>query len=90
MNQSKKWITVIILTKTPLQSARETCAPPPSQAGILDGLNEPCVSFEDYIFCLVPVPSSESALYAMIVLAKEIGEDTILIFESAIMPDWSV
>lgn len=38
----------------------------------------------------MPVAPSESALYAMVVLAKEIGEDTILILESAIMPDWGV
>lgn len=53
-------------------------------------MNDPAVSLEQDLLRLVPISSCLGSLDTVVVSAVKVGEDSVLVLETAISPDWRV
>jgi hypothetical protein len=80
----------IVPTERPLQTTWETGTSSTSKPRVFDRLDDPTVSLEQDLLRLVPISSGLGSLDTVVVSAVKVGEDSVLVFETAISPDWRV
>jgi len=75
----------------PFHARGETGTSTATKTGSLDLRDDPVVSLHDNLLCFVPVAILHRALQVCAVVAVQVGEDTVLILESALPVDrWCI
>lgn len=82
--------TSIAPTERPLQTTWETSSSSTSKPRVFDRLDDPAVSLQQDLLRLVPISSGLGSLDTVVMSAVEVGEDSVLILETTISPDWGV